>query len=55
MCNKCVELDRKINRYRQISERVPDPLVAEGISKLIEEAKAEKMTLHREQREGGLE
>jgi hypothetical protein len=51
MCDKCIELDRKINRYRQITERVPDPLLAEGLSKLIEEAKAEKVTLHREHQE----
>ena len=42
MCDKCIELDRKINRYRQITERVLDPLLAEGVGKLIEEAESRK-------------
>ena len=46
MCDKCIELDR---RYRQITERVLDPLFAEGVGKLIEEAEAEKAALHREE------
>jgi len=46
--DKCIELDRKINRYRQIIERVLDPLLAEGVGKLIEEAEAEKAVLHPE-------
>jgi hypothetical protein len=50
MCDKGIELDRKINRYRQITERVLDPLLAEGVGKLIKEAKAEKAALHREPR-----
>jgi hypothetical protein len=48
MCDQCIELDRKINRYRQIIERVLDPLLAEGVGKLIEEAEAEKAVLHPE-------
>ena len=48
MCDKGIELDRKINRYRQITERVLDPLLAEGVGKLIEEAEAEKAVLHPE-------
>ncbi len=49
MCDKCIELDRKINHYRHITERVPDPLLTEGVGKLIEKAEAEKAALHREQ------
>jgi hypothetical protein len=48
MCDKCIELDRKINRYRQITERVLDPLLAEGVGKLIEQVEAEKAALHPE-------
>jgi hypothetical protein len=46
MCVKCQELDQKIERYRLIRERIPDPLLVEGVGKLIEEAEAEKAALH---------
>ena len=49
MCNKCQELDQKIARYRQIMARVLDAQLAAGITKLIEEAEAEKAALHPEQ------
>jgi hypothetical protein len=47
MCDKCQERNRR--RYLRILERVPDPLLAEGVRKLIEEAEAEKATRHAEQ------
>ncbi len=46
MCDKCQELDQKIERNRHILERVLDPRIAEGVGKLIEEAEAEKAALH---------
>jgi hypothetical protein len=49
MCDKCAELDKRIERYRQIRERVLDPQLAEGIGKLIEEAEAQKAGFHPEQ------
>jgi hypothetical protein len=49
MCERCQELDQKIERYRLIMERVLDDQLAAGITKLIEEAEAEKATLHAEQ------
>jgi len=49
MCDKCVELDKRIEHYRQIRERVLDPQLAQGISKLIQEAEAKKVALHAEQ------
>ena len=48
MCDKCQELDQKIARYLHILERVLDPLLAEGVGKLIGEAEAEKAALHPE-------
>jgi hypothetical protein len=51
MCDKCQKLDQKIARYLRILERVLDPLVAKGVSKLIEEAEAEKAALHPVQKE----
>ena len=49
MCRKCEELEEKVERYRRIRDRVLDDLVAAGITRLIEEAEAEKATLHARQ------
>ena len=49
MCSKCTELEEKIARYRRIMDRVLDAQLAAGITKLIQEAEAEKAALHREQ------
>ncbi len=46
MCDKCKEIDIKIEHYRQLAERVPNPLLTEGVAKLIEEMEAEKADLH---------
>ena len=34
MCDKCEELDKKIEHYRQLAARVRDPLLTEGVDKL---------------------
>jgi hypothetical protein len=49
MCDKCIELDKKIEHYRQLAERVRDPLLTEGVGKLTEEMKAQKAAFHPEQ------
>jgi len=46
MCDKCKEIDIKIEHYRQLAERVPNPLLTERVAKLIEEMEAEKAALH---------
>jgi hypothetical protein len=46
MCDRCEELDKKIEHYRQLAARVCDPLLTEGIGKLIEETEAQKATFH---------
>jgi hypothetical protein len=48
MCDKCQELDRKIEHYRRLTERVPDQLLAEGLGKLIEDLEAQKVAFHPE-------
>jgi hypothetical protein len=50
MCDKCEELDKKIEPCRQLAERVRDPLLTEGVGKLIEEMEAQKAAFHPEQR-----
>jgi hypothetical protein len=49
MCDRCEELDSKIERYRQLAAKVRDPLLTEGIGKLIEEMEAQKAALHPKQ------
>jgi hypothetical protein len=49
MCAICQQLDRKIARYREFIEKVPDTQLAEGLAKLIEEAETEKAAVHRKQ------
>ena len=50
MCDKCQELDKKVERYRLIMARVIDQQFAQGIGRLIEEAEAQKLALHPEQK-----
>jgi hypothetical protein len=49
MCEKCVELDGKIEHYRDIALRMTDEAMIRGIKVLIERAKAQKAALHPEQ------
>jgi hypothetical protein len=49
MCDKCVELDGKIEHYQRMASRIIDPAMLEGIKELIERMKAQKVTLHPEQ------
>jgi hypothetical protein len=49
MCEKCTELDAKIEHYRRLSSRLTDQPTLDGIKKLIERMKAEKATFHAEQ------
>jgi hypothetical protein len=49
MCDKCVELDKKIERYRMVSTSVTDQLTIDPIKGLIADLRAQKATLHPEQ------
>jgi hypothetical protein len=51
MCDKCVELDSKIEHYRRLSSAIADQITLDGIKELIERMKAQKAALHPEQRE----
>jgi hypothetical protein len=46
MCDKCVELDRKIEHYRRLASRFTDQALLDGIRGLIERAEVEKAVLH---------
>jgi hypothetical protein len=49
MCEKCIELDSKIEHYHVLASRVTDQPVLDGIKNLIEQMQAEKAALHPEQ------
>jgi len=49
MCEKCVELDEKIERYERLSSRINDQRTVDGIKELIEQIKVQKAALHPEQ------
>jgi hypothetical protein len=49
MCDKCEEIEKKIEHYRRISSRITDRLTVEGIARLIARLEAEKAALHPEQ------
>jgi hypothetical protein len=49
MCEKCVELDSKIEHYRFMASRISDQAMLAGIKGLIERMHAQKAALHPEQ------
>jgi hypothetical protein len=49
MCDKCAELDEKIEHYRGLMPRITDPQTTEGLRKLIDDMQAQKAALHPEQ------
>jgi hypothetical protein len=46
MCDKCVELDGKIEHYQRMAFRITDQAMLDGIRELIERMKAERAALH---------
>ena len=50
MCDKCVELDKKIERCRRLSSSLGDQVTIDRIKALIEELQTKKVELHPEQK-----
>jgi len=48
MCEKCVEIDEKVERYRWLSKSILDPITIERIEELIARLQAQKEALHPE-------
>jgi cell fate (sporulation/competence/biofilm development) regulator YmcA (YheA/YmcA/DUF963 family) len=48
MCEKCAELDERIERYRRVSSSINDQLTIDRIKELIEELQLQKAALHPE-------
>ena len=50
MCDKCVELDKKIERYRRVSSSIADQITIDRIKALIDELQTQEVELHPEQK-----
>ena len=48
MCEKCVELDRKIEHYERLCLSITDQITIERIKALVAEMKAQKAKFHPE-------
>lgn len=46
MCERCVQLDAKLEHYGYLASRLTDQPTVDGIHELIKRMKAEKATLH---------
>jgi hypothetical protein len=49
MCDRCDELDRKIEHYKRISASISDQLTIDRIRGLVEQMQALKAALHPDQ------
>jgi hypothetical protein len=49
MCEKCIEIDEKIEHYQHLSSGITDQPLLDGIKELIERMKAQKAALHPKQ------
>jgi hypothetical protein len=49
MCEKCVEIDKTIDRYRRITLSIDDRVTVEQTKELIADLQAQKDALHPEQ------
>ena len=49
MCEKCVEIDKTIERFRQIKRSISDQLTVERAQKVIADLKDQKAVLHSRQ------
>jgi hypothetical protein len=48
MCEKCDDIDKKIERYEGIRSRIADQVTVDRIKELIAEMEAQKAALHPE-------
>jgi hypothetical protein len=50
MCEKCVEIDKRIERIKSIAARITDQQTIDGAAALVADLKAQKVTLHPERK-----
>ena len=46
MCERCKEIDRKIERYRALAKQILDSITNEETEKLVQDLIAERAALH---------
>jgi hypothetical protein len=51
MCDKCTELDKKIEHYRRILLSIGDEITVDQIKAMIGDMHAQKAALHPEQKQ----
>jgi hypothetical protein len=51
MCDKCDELDKRIEHYSRMLLSIGDQITTDRIKVLIEDLQAKKATLHPEQKQ----
>jgi hypothetical protein len=51
MCDKCAELDNRIERYRRVASSINDQLTIDRLKVMIADLEAQKVALHPEQKE----
>jgi hypothetical protein len=51
MCEKCIEIDKRIEHYQRLSSNIDDQRVRDGIKGLIASLEAQKVELHPERKE----
>jgi hypothetical protein len=51
MCDKCAELDNRIERYRRVASSINDQLTIDRLKDMIADLEAQKVALHPEQKE----
>jgi hypothetical protein len=49
MCEKCVEIEKKVEHYQHLASRITDRAMLDGIKELIERMQAQKVALHPKQ------
>ena len=49
MCNKCIELDKKIEHDERLASGMADELTLERLRESVREMRAQKATLHPQQ------
>jgi hypothetical protein len=48
MCDKCIELDKKIEHYERVASGMADELTLERLRESVREMRAQKAALHPE-------
>jgi hypothetical protein len=51
MCDKCIQLDKKIEHYQRLASAMTDQLTLDRMRELMREMKAQKDALHPEEKQ----